>query len=77
MDRLILKLAVQGSAKTVTVSHAFRDWLRSHPEDRQAYADLKHKLAEEADENDPLSVVRYTIAKGDFVKAVVRRALEA
>jgi GrpB-like predicted nucleotidyltransferase (UPF0157 family) len=49
----------------------FRDWLREHPEDRDAYADLKRRLAEELD------VFAYTSAKGDFVRDIDARARAA
>ena len=53
---------------------AFRDWLRSHPHDRKAYAELKHRLAL-AVENDPMTLIEYTNAKGDFVRSIEARAL--
>lgn len=55
----------------------FRDWLRAHPEDLARYAALKQHLSEETNESDPLSVMRYTAGKGDWIKQVVERALEA
>jgi GrpB-like predicted nucleotidyltransferase (UPF0157 family) len=49
---------------------AFRDWLRGHPEDAARYAALKRELAAAhgADRE------RYTLAKGEFVGQVTRRA---
>ena len=55
---------------------AFRDWLRAHPTDRDAYGRLKQKLADETDENDVLSVMRYTSAKTDFILDMEKRTLE-
>jgi len=51
---------------------AFRDHLRSHPEDARAYADLKRKLAAElgADRD------AYTSAKTQFVQEILRRAVQ-
>lgn len=47
----------------------FRDWLRVHPEDRQAYEDLKAELARRFDDTNA-----YAEAKGPFVEAVLSRA---
>ncbi len=55
---------------------AFRDWLRTHPEDRDAYAALKRRLAEDVDEGDLGSLFRYTESKSDFVVALEKRATE-
>ncbi len=51
---------------------AFRDYLRTHPEDAGRYAELKYKLAEShaADREE------YTIAKSNFVNEITERALE-
>jgi len=48
----------------------FRDWLRSHPDDREKYASLKAKLARK---RWP-SVDAYAEAKGDFIESVLIRA---
>jgi GrpB-like predicted nucleotidyltransferase (UPF0157 family) len=55
----------------------FRDWLRTHPEDRDAYGTLKLKLAESADLQRLEERVRYSHAKGAFVREIERRALTA
>lgn len=47
----------------------FRDWLRAHREDRQAYGALKAELAERFDDTND-----YAEAKGPFVEAVLARA---
>lgn len=47
----------------------FRDWLRSHPDDRQAYGALKAELARRFDDTND-----YAEAKGPFVEAVLARA---
>lgn len=52
---------------------AFRDWLRSHPEDASAYAALKRSLAEE----HPNDVLAYTEAKGPFIVGIEAKALAA
>ena len=48
----------------------FRDWLRRHPADRDRYAALKRRLADEfrGDREG------YTDAKTDFIEGVLRRA---
>jgi GrpB-like predicted nucleotidyltransferase (UPF0157 family) len=49
---------------------AFRDYLRTHPRDADAYAELKRRLAAEfADDRDA-----YTQAKSGFVIEILRRA---
>lgn len=50
----------------------FADWLRRHPEDRDAYAALKHRLISTGTWG-----LDYTNAKGDFVLAVVNQARAA
>jgi putative glutamine amidotransferase len=50
---------------------AFRDWLRSHPEDAAAYERLKRDLAE----THPRDVFSYVDGKSDFIQSVERRAL--
>jgi GrpB-like predicted nucleotidyltransferase (UPF0157 family) len=55
----------------------FRDWLRTHPEDRDAYGTFKLKLAESADLQRLEERVRYSDAKGAFVREIERRALAA
>jgi putative glutamine amidotransferase len=52
---------------------AFRDWLRSHPEDAAAYAELKRRLASE----HPNDILTYTESKGPFVDAILDRASAA
>jgi GrpB-like predicted nucleotidyltransferase (UPF0157 family) len=49
---------------------AFRDYLRAHPEEREAYERLKRRLAIEhrADRE------AYTEAKSAFVESVMRKA---
>lgn len=51
---------------------AFRDWLRSHPEDATAYARLKQRLADCHREDREA----YTDAKTAFVKRIVAKANE-
>jgi GrpB-like predicted nucleotidyltransferase (UPF0157 family) len=49
---------------------AFRDWLREHPQDRDAYAALKQGLAAQ----HGADVDAYTEAKTDFIRAIESRA---
>ena len=49
---------------------AFRDYLRAHPEDRKAYARLKHDL----EKKFRLDRGAYTEAKGEFVTSILGRA---
>jgi GrpB-like predicted nucleotidyltransferase (UPF0157 family) len=48
----------------------FRDWLRSHPEDRDLYATTKRRLAREAADD-------YTMAKSDVIDAIFGRIFAA
>jgi GrpB-like predicted nucleotidyltransferase (UPF0157 family)/GNAT superfamily N-acetyltransferase len=48
----------------------FRDWMRTHPEDMQAYADLKKNLAIRF-KNDIFS---YCLGKEDFIAAIDKKA---
>ncbi len=50
---------------------AFRDYLRSHPKDAEAYADLKKALAERFRENR----ADYVAAKSEFVTGLTHRAI--
>ena len=52
---------------------AFRDWLRTHPEDRKLYEREKRRLAERT----WTTVQDYADAKTDVVRAIVGRALSA
>lgn len=53
---------------------AFRDWLRTHPHDRDAYARLKRRLASQADAATAEGRFRYSEAKTDFIREIERRA---
>lgn len=48
---------------------AFRDYLRSHPDDAGAYATLKRKLARQYRTDREA----YTEAKGEFIHAILQR----
>ena len=50
---------------------AFRDYLRSHPDDALRYKDLKYRLAEEYKADREM----YTRAKTEFVKEITSKAL--
>lgn len=49
---------------------SFRDWLRSHPSDRDAYASLKRDLYARHMHDRPA----YTEAKGPFIQSILERA---
>lgn len=48
----------------------FRDWLRTHQEDRDAYAAAKQKSAAE----NPMSMSRYVGGKGPVIVEILKRA---
>jgi putative glutamine amidotransferase len=50
---------------------AFRDWLRAHPEDADAYARLKRRLAAE----HPNDIHTYTDGKSEFIRSIEAKAL--
>jgi putative glutamine amidotransferase len=50
---------------------AFRDWLRAHPDDARAYADLKRELAA----RHPRDVFSYVDGKTAFIRSIEERAL--
>lgn len=52
---------------------SFRDYLRSHQRDAEAYAELKRTLADKF-RNDREA---YNEAKGEFVRTILRRAAES
>ena len=49
---------------------AFRDWLRSHEEDREAYAELKKGLARRHGEHN---LMAYSRAKTEFIKGIIQQ----
>lgn len=53
---------------------AFRDYLRLHPDDAAAYADLKRSLAGKA--HDPNDRSAYRLGKSGFIQDHTRSALE-
>jgi putative glutamine amidotransferase len=50
---------------------AFRDWLRDHPEDANAYERLKRELAE----RHPRDIFTYVDAKTGFIRSIEAKAL--
>lgn len=48
----------------------FRDWMRAHPDDREAYAKLKKELATKF----PHDILNYVIGKDDFVASIDAKA---
>lgn len=55
----------------VTRHRLLRDWLRTHPDDRELYASTKRRLAREAADGD------YTMAKSDVIDAIFERIFAA
>ncbi|XGV97231.1 MAG: GrpB family protein [Leptolyngbya sp. BL-A-14] len=51
---------------------AFRDYMRAHPEDAQAYSQLKRALAKQY----PTSIDRYMDGKDGFIKAMDQKAAQ-
>lgn len=49
---------------------AFRDWLRDHADDREAYAELKRMLYARHSADRPA----YTEAKGPFIQSILEKA---
>jgi GrpB-like predicted nucleotidyltransferase (UPF0157 family)/GNAT superfamily N-acetyltransferase len=47
-----------------------RDWMRSHEEDREKYAQLKQQLALQF----PHDTMAYSLGKNDFIKDILRKA---
>ena len=47
-----------------------RDWLRTHPDDRDRYAARKHQAAAE----HPMSMAAYVAAKADVIREILTRA---
>lgn len=47
----------------------FRDWMRKHPEDRDAYASLKQDLARQY----PNDINGYCLGKEDFITAIDKK----
>jgi len=52
---------------------AFRDWLRSHPEDARRYAELKHELASRF----PTDREAYTDGKSEVIAQILDQALSS
>ncbi len=50
---------------------AFRDYLRTHPYEAAAYAQIKHRLAAE----NTRGIAEYIEGKDAFVKALLQRAM--
>jgi GrpB-like predicted nucleotidyltransferase (UPF0157 family) len=60
----------QGSPEVIR-HRLFRDWLRTHPSDRELYASTKRHLAQDSVEND------YTMAKSEVIDAIFERIFAA
>ncbi len=50
----------------------FRDYLRAHSDQAQAYSQLKETLAQKF----PKDIDRYTEGKGDFINQIIQKAIE-
>ena len=53
---------------------AFRDYLRDHADVAGDYVRLKHRLAAESEDTTLEARERYSLAKSDFVEAVLLKA---
>lgn len=51
----------------------FRDWLRTHAADREAYEALKRDLARRADAESLEGRMRYSEAKTEFIRGIEKR----
>lgn len=60
----------------IALNLCFRDYLRQHPQVRDAYGALKHHLAQipEYHERSPQGFKRYTLEKDAFIKKVLSQA---
>jgi hypothetical protein len=58
--------------ESTTFALLFRDYMRTHPEEAAAYAELKYRLAEQHRTDREA----YMNAKGPFIWAVMRRATD-
>jgi GrpB-like predicted nucleotidyltransferase (UPF0157 family) len=51
----------------------FRDWIRSHPEDLQQYAEIKRESARIAVEGGE-DLAQYTARKADIIRSILHKA---
>jgi GrpB-like predicted nucleotidyltransferase (UPF0157 family) len=58
-----------GGAPELTRHRLFRDWLRTHPEDRDLYATTKRRIVRETIDRPG----DYTLAKSDVIDAIFER----
>jgi GrpB-like predicted nucleotidyltransferase (UPF0157 family) len=65
-----LSIAYADKAKFWSRQILFRDYLRSHPEDRDRYGALKKKLLEA----DPTGVASYISGKTEFIQEILNKA---
>ncbi len=56
---------------------AFRNWLRSHPKDRDIYGAMKDELAKDVDDGDLSTIFEYTERKGEWIQMITAKAIEA
>jgi GrpB-like predicted nucleotidyltransferase (UPF0157 family) len=56
---------------------AFRDYLRDHTEAKEAYAELKQRLAPEFNATDEVAREAYADAKTEFIERIIKLALDA
>jgi len=68
--RIHLHLFEEGNP-LITRNLTFRDWLRTHPDDREAYAQLKQRLASHHTDG-----MAYCHAKTDFITQIIEKALQ-
>jgi GrpB-like predicted nucleotidyltransferase (UPF0157 family) len=73
-ERINVNLHVWSTGSPEIDRHlAFRDWLRSHPEDRDAYADAKRRIAA----GHLATMSDYAAQKDEIVAEIARRMLAA
>jgi GrpB-like predicted nucleotidyltransferase (UPF0157 family) len=70
-ENINLHVLSEGSTEIARIL-AFRDWLRTHPEDRRLYEDTKRWLAQ----RDWKYVQNYADAKTDVIEEIIARALK-
>jgi len=60
----------------INLNLTFRDYLRTHPEDRKAYGELKQKILEhpQAHTRDKSGFPLYSLAKNSFIKEILEKA---
>lgn len=65
----------QESHPEIKLNLMFRDYLRAHPEARDAYASLKQHILKDETSHSPgmFGLKVYTLRKGDFIRDILRK----